>query len=192
VPPEREETAPLDAGSLSPLAPPDAAPRRPLRTLWWISLAVVVCDQVTKALVAANLPLYGSMTVIPHLVDLVHVRNEGVAFGFMNGLDHPQKSLLTTGLAVLALASIAYYARHVRAEERFARVGLTLILGGAVGNLFDRIRHGYVVDFVDVYWSGWHFWAFNVADAAITTGAALVFIELLFLNRHASHPVSDR
>ena len=70
-----------------------------------------------------------------------------------------------------------------------ARLGLSLILGGAIGNLIDRLRQGYVIDFVDVYWGDWHFWAFNVADAAISVGATLVFIEVLFFNRHASHPV---
>ena len=77
----------------------------------------------------------------------------------------------------------------MRAEEWLARLGLSLILGGAVGNLIDRVRQGFVIDFVDVYWQGWHFWAFNVADAAITVGATLVFIDILFVNRHASHSV---
>lgn len=159
---------------------------------WWLSAGTVVVDQLTKFIVNATLPLYGSKTVIPHLFDIVHVHNEGVAFGLMNSLDHPQKGYLTSGLAIAALASIAYYARHVRAEERLARLGLSLILGGAAGNLIDRLRQGFVVDFVDVYWHGWHFWAFNVADAAITVGATLVFIEILFMNRHASHPPADR
>jgi signal peptidase II len=97
--------------------------------------------------------------------------------------------MMTTMLAVIALAGIAYYARHVRAHERLARVGLSLILGGAIGNLTDRIRQGFVVDFVDVYWGDWHFWAFNVADAAITVGATLIFIELLLSSRHAPDPV---
>jgi signal peptidase II len=68
-------------------------------------------------------------------------------------------------------------------------VGLSLILGGALGNLIDRLHAGYVIDFVDVYWRGWHFWAFNVADASITIGALFVFIELLVVKRHASHTV---
>jgi len=117
------------------------------------------------------------------------VHNAGVAFGLMNEYQHPRRGLLTTSLAVLALAGIAYYARHVRSEERVARIGLSLILGGAIGNLLDRLGRGYVIDFVDVYWRGWHFWAFNVADAAISIGAVLVFIDLLFMNRHASRSV---
>jgi signal peptidase II len=70
-----------------------------------------------------------------------------------------------------------------------ARVGLALILGGAIGNLIDRIRQGFVTDFVDVYWGTWHFWAFNAADAAISVGAALIFLELLIPARHVSHSV---
>ena len=66
---------------------------------------------------------------------------------------------------------------------------MSFILGGAIGNLADRLRQGFVVEFVDVYWRDWHFWAFNVADAAITIGAILIFVELLFPRRHASHSV---
>jgi signal peptidase II len=152
-------------------------------------LAVIALDQLTKALVRQGLALYSSVPIIPGFMDLVHVRNRGVAFGLFNDVAHPQRGMMTTVLAVIALAGIAYYARHVRAHERLARVGLSLILGGAIGNLTDRIRQGFVVDFVDVYWGDWHFWAFNVADAAITVGATLIFIELLLSSRHAPDPV---
>jgi signal peptidase II len=169
------------------LAVPISAHRSGL--FWWIAGLTVVLDQAAKALVDWALPVYGSRTIIPNLVDLVHVHNAGVAFGILNGVDDPRRALVTTGLALVALIGIAYYARHIRPEERLARFGLSLILGGAIGNLIDRVRQGYVIDFVDVYWGDWHFWAFNVADAAISIGAALVFIEVLFFNRHASHPV---
>lgn len=157
--------------------------------IWWVILGVIVLDQVTKALVWNSLPLYASMPVVPGFIDLVHVHNRGVAFGLLNDVAHPQRGVLTTGLAAVALAGIAYYARHVQAHERLAKIGLSLILGGAVGNLADRIRQGFVVDFVDVYWGDWHFWAFNVADAAITTGATLIFLELLFASRRAPNSV---
>ena len=187
-----EQAAPGAAGeSVSAVAAPEARARRG-GLFWWLTIATVVVDQITKFAVNAYVPLYGSATIIPKFLDFVHVHNAGVAFGLMNEYEHPRRGLVTTGLAVLALAGIGYYARHVRSEERLARVGLSLILGGAVGNLVDRVRQGYVVDFVDVYWGTWHFWAFNVADAAITVGAILVFLDILFLNRHASHPVSDR
>jgi len=157
--------------------------------LWWVILAVMGLDQLTKALVRHGLALYSSISIIPGFVDLVHVHNRGVAFGLFNDASHPQRGMMTTGLAVIALAGIAYYARHVQANERLARIGLSLILGGAVGNLTDRIRQGFVVDFVDVYWGNWHFWAFNVADAAITIGAVLIFVELVLSGRRAPDPV---
>ena len=154
-----------------------------------MALAVVVLDQATKSLIRSGLPLYDSKTVIPGFVDLVHVHNAGVAFGLLNDVTHPLRSLVTTSLAIVALIGIAFYARQIRDDERFARIGLSFILGGAIGNLADRLRQGFVVDFVDVYWRNWHFWAFNVADAAITVGAILIFLDLLFPRRHASHSV---
>ena len=160
------------------------------RIYWGVSLATIVVDQLAKAIVRATLSLYDSRTVIPGLFDVIHVHNEGVAFGLLNDAHVPFKGWVTTALALLALGGIAFYARHVRPEERMARIGLSLILGGAVGNLADRLRQNYVIDFMDVYFRGWHFWAFNVADACITIGAVLVFIDLLFLTRHhASHSV---
>lgn len=173
-------------------SPPAAAPPRPpfrLGLLWWTTVAIVVFDQITKAAIRSHLPLHGSRPVIAGFLDLIHVQNAGVAFGLMNDYAHPQRGLLTMGLALAALIGIGYYARQLHPAERLARVGLSLILGGAIGNLIDRVRNGFVVDFIDVYWRDWHFWAFNVADAAITVGAALVFLELLRGNRHASHPV---
>ncbi|MFI5179468.1 MAG: signal peptidase II, partial [Vicinamibacterales bacterium] len=144
-------------------------------------------DQLAKAVVSWTLKLYDSRTIIPGVVDLIHVHNEGVAFGLLNEWSVPFKSWITTALAALALIGIGFYARHVREDERLARVGLSLILGGAVGNLADRLRQSYVIDFMDVYFRGWHFWAFNVADACITVGAVLVFIDLLFMTRHHHH-----
>jgi signal peptidase II len=188
--PGADETTALAGKPPQPVAAD--RPRGRLRLFWGISAATVVLDQATKALVDALLPVYDSRTIIPNVVDLVHVHNPGVAFGLLSGFDHPQRGLVTTGLALAALIGIAYYAWHIRPEERCARVGLSLILGGAIGNLLDRVRQGYVIDFVDVYWRDWHFWAFNVADAAISIGAALVFIEVIFLSRHASHPVPHR
>jgi signal peptidase II len=160
-----------------------------LKLYWWLSLVVIAADQIAKAIVRATLPLYDSRPVISGFIDFVHVQNRGVAFGLLNELNLRYNWVFTTGLAALALAGIAYYARHIRPEERLARVGLSLILGGALGNMIDRLQAGYVIDFVDVYWRGWHFWAFNVADASITIGALFVFIELLVVKRHASHTV---
>lgn len=188
---ERPAETPALPGAPTP--PPEAtatseAGRRG-SLMWWLVAGVILADQATKALLRSAVPLYDSKTVVPGLVDLVHVRNEGVAFGLLNQADLRYKWLITTGLALAALTGVAYFARHIRPEERLARVGLSLILGGALGNLIDRLTTGYVIDFVDVYWRGWHFWAFNVADASITIGAVLVFADLLLVKRHASHSV---
>jgi signal peptidase II len=187
-----------DAAAGSPVGASDTAPDlRPsaleatqrtsfLSSFWVLSLAVIVIDQITKALVTAALPIYSSQPLVPGLIDLVHVQNAGVAFGLFNDVEHPLRSLFTIALALIALVGIGYYARQLRPEERIARIGLSLILGGAIGNLIDRVRQGFVTDFVDVYWHDWHFWAFNAADAAITIGATLIVLELLVSSRHAS------
>ena len=146
-------------------------------------------DQLVKLAVVRILPVYGSVNVIPDLLDLTYVRNTGVAFGLLNETSLPFKGLITSSLAFVALGGIALYARQLQAHERWARLGLMLILGGAFGNLVDRLRLSYVVDFVDVYWRNWHFWAFNVADAAISVGAVLVFLDLILGTRHASRSV---
>jgi signal peptidase II len=151
---------------------------------------IVVVDQITKFIVRATVPLYAKHVVIPNLLDVTHVQNTGAAFGLLNAADFPYKSAVMIGIAALALVAISIYARQLGAHERLSRYGLALILGGAFGNLIDRALAGYVVDFVDVYWGEAHFWAFNVADAAITIGAILVLLEMVGIGRrHASHTV---
>ena len=114
----------------------------------------------------------------------------GVACGLLNNLDIPYKAVLTTALAGLALGVIGYYfSTQLQPHEKLARYGLASIAGGAIGNLIDRVRQGYVLDFVDVYWGDWHFWAFNVADSAITIGAIMVFADLLLVKRHVPDTV---
>lgn len=192
--------APAGIAADEPAAPPAppgeqpsvAAPGEPIGhsgLYWRFALGLIAIDQISKAVVRAVVPLYETRPLVNGVVDLVHVRNEGVAFGLLNNLDLRYKWTITTALAMAALIGIAYYANHVRREERFARIGLSMILGGAIGNLIDRAVSGYVLDFVDVYYGTWHFWAFNVADASITIGAILVFIDLLLVKPHASHSV---
>jgi signal peptidase II len=153
-------------------------------------LAIVASDQITKAAVRANLPLGDSRPIVDGFLDLTHVQNTGAAFGLLNAADFPYKPLVMIGIAALALVAIAAYASQLGFHERLARFGLALILGGAFGNLIDRAVAGHVVDFVDVYWGTAHFWAFNVADAAITVGAALVLLDMIgFRRRHASNPL---
>lgn len=171
-------------------AAPQAGPRprgyaRPLEL---ITVATVVAlDQATKAAVKLSLGLYDHIPVIPGFLDLTHVQNSGAAFGLLNAADFPYKPLVMIGIAALALVAIGAYASQLGFNERLARFGLAMILGGAFGNLIDRAVAGHVVDFVDVYWGEAHFWAFNAADAAITIGAILVVLDMIGLGRqHAS------
>jgi signal peptidase II len=151
---------------------------------------VVILDQVTKALVRATVPLGDSRTIIPGFLDLAHVQNTGAAFGMLNNVDFAYKPIVMVAIAAIALLAIAAYGTQLGFNDRLARLGLSLILGGAFGNLLDRAIAGHVVDFVDVYWGDLHFWAFNVADAAISVGAVLVILDTFGLGRrHASHPV---
>jgi signal peptidase II len=146
---------------------------------WLLILGVLAADQLTKLLVVAELDLHESVSVIGGLVDVTHVRNTGAAFGFLNTVEFPGKPILIAIVAFIALMAVAAYAMHLPPSHRLARFGLLLILGGAAGNLVDRLRQGYVVDFVDAYWRDWHFWAFNVADAAITIGVSIIILDLL-------------
>ena len=141
--------------------------------------AVAAFDQLTKFLVTRELALLDTVTVIPGLLNLTHVRNSGVAFGFLNSADFAFKPAVMAVFALAALVGVGAYAAQLPQDHRWARAGLALIIGGAAGNLVDRARQGYVVDFVDAYWRGWHFWAFNVADAAITIGVAVLILDLL-------------
>jgi signal peptidase II len=149
----------------------------------WIAGGIVVLDQAVKLLVRARLVLYESVTVIPGFVDLTRVHNTGTAFGFMNLVDFPFKTVVVALMAATALAALAMYGSTLAPEQRLSRVGLSLVIGGAAGNLVDRLAAGYVLDFVDVYYGNWHFWAFNVADAAISIGVALMILDLLGLGR---------
>jgi signal peptidase II len=154
-------------------------------------VVIVILDQVTKALVRAYLPHGDSRTIVPGFLDLAHVQNTGAAFGMLNDVDFAYKALVMVAIAFIALLAIAAYGTQLGFNDKLARSGLALILGGAFGNLIDRAFAGHVVDFVDVYWGAYHFWAFNVADAAITVGAIFVILDTFGLGRtrHASHPV---
>lgn len=164
----------------------------PSRNSWkpivLIAVPIIIADQLSKMLVRDVLALHESRSIIAGFLDFTHVRNTGAAFGILNSVDFTFKPILMMLVAFAALMAIGTYAVKLGAHERLARTGLALILGGAVGNLLDRIVHGYVLDFVDVYYRNLHFWAFNVADAAITIGAIFVLFEVLFSGHHHASP----
>ena len=165
---------------------PGAGSRR-LESL--IVLAIVISDQVTKAMVRNALELHESIPVIPEFLALTRVHNTGAAFGMFNSMEFAGKTIVLTAVATVALAGVAWYAASVPLADRLARIGVASILGGAIGNLIDRATAGYVLDFVDASWQGWHFWAFNVADAAISIGVIFMILDLLGLQRRAPNPV---
>ncbi|MFM8535113.1 MAG: signal peptidase II [Acidimicrobiia bacterium] len=154
-----------------------------------VVITVVILDQVTKAMIRPMLSLHESREVIPNLLDLTRVHNTGAAFGMLNSVEFPFKTLVLSLVATIALAGVAWYALTVPPSDRLARIGIAGVLGGAIGNLIDRAKDGYVLDFVDAYWGTWHFWAFNVADAAITVGVIFMILDILGLGKRASNPV---
>ena len=154
-----------------------------------LPLLIVAVDQASKAMVRASVPVHDSITVIPGFLDITHALNSGAAFGILNGADFPFKTVIIAVIATAALIGVGMYAASLSHHQRVARTGLALIIGGAAGNLIDRVLTGSVVDFVDVYWHTWHFWAFNVADSAISVGVTMLVLDMLITGTHVSKTV---
>lgn len=140
---------------------------------------VILLDQLTKGWIIATMRLHDAYPVIDGFFNIVYVRNPGAAFGFLAGASPVFRSGFFLAVTLAAILLILHYLRQTRIEEISLVLSLALILAGAVGNLIDRIRFGEVVDFLDVYVGAHHWPAFNVADAAITTGASVLMILLL-------------
>jgi signal peptidase II len=160
---------------------PSAPPRR---LEIWLPIVIVAIDQLTKAMVRAMVPLHESITIVPGLMDFTHVRNTGAAFGILNLAEFPFKTAVIAVIATAALIGVGIYAASLAHHQLVARIALALIIGGAAGNLLDRIVAGSVVDFVDVYWRSYHFWAFNVADSAISIGVAIMILDMLGIGQN--------
>lgn len=144
-----------------------------------IVAGVVVLDQIAKQLVDQLMELHESRTLIEGLLSLTYVRNRGAAFGIMSDADLPYQSALFAVVSLLALVAIGAYALRLPSHDRLPQVALALVMGGALGNLIDRALHGYVIDFVDVYWKSHHWPAFNVADSCISVGVCLLLFDIL-------------
>lgn len=148
--------------------------------IYYIGLAVtvIILDIWTKALVLARIDLHETIPIIPNFFQLVHVRNTGAAFGIGANASSRIVPLLLNGGAIAVFCVVVVYALRSPITDRLLQTGLHLILGGAIGNLLDRFRFGYVVDFLDVYVGTKHWPAFNVADSAICIGIALLFLDM--------------
>ena len=143
---------------------------------YWLSLAtvIIILDQVTKLWISQTF-VYGGSVVVTNFFNLVLVHNSGAAFSFLSNAGGWQRWLFSA-IAATASVWIIWLLRKHKYEKLFC-FALTLILGGALGNLIDRAAYGYVVDFLDFYWNTYHFPAFNIADSAVTCGAGLLLWE---------------
>lgn len=145
---------------------------------WWIALIVVVLDQATKLWIVAAIPTGGGVYVLP-VFNIIHTYNPGAAWSMFANFGGAQRWFLSA-LAIVVSVFLVYWLRGtVLTAQRLLSLGLTLILGGAIGNVIDRLRLGHVVDFLELHWDGSKFPAFNVADSAITIGAFCVIYDIV-------------
>lgn len=146
----------------------------------WISLIIIVLDQWTKQAVVSAMDLYQSIQILPFF-NMTYVHNYGAAFSILYDAGGWQRYFLSA-LALIVSAVIVWWLRQSTKEQLLLPVAFSFILGGALGNVIDRILHGYVIDFLDFYYGSYHWPAFNVADSAIFIGAALLILDM-FINK---------
>lgn len=165
-----------------------------VRRFWpvFAALAVVAADRASKLLIETRFQAWDTLTVIPGLFQIVHARNTGIAFGVFSegGAGGRNWLLVAFSLAVMGLVGhLLWSAMKPGSNEHWTmRAALGLVLGGALGNLYDRVVFGSVTDFLDFYWGGAHFPVFNLADSAITLGAGLLLLNLWLLRGRAETP----
>jgi len=159
--------------------------------IFWllVSVVIVVLDLWTKSIATQNLTLYRPVELTSWL-NMTLAHNYGAAFSFLSDAGGWQRWLLT-GLATVVTGVLIIWLTRLPASDKLTAAALALIIGGALGNVIDRTRHGYVVDFIDVYYRGWHWPAFNLADSAITCGVILLLLDGLFLSSSKKPPVDD-
>lgn len=141
-------------------------------------IAILALDRWTKLLIQSRFALDDSISVIDGFFNITYVRNTGVAFGIFSSISSPAKSILLSAFAALAAVLVITYSLRSPLRNRLLHVALALILGGALGNLYDRLTYGYVVDFLEFYVRSYHWPSFNVADSAISVGVILLAIEI--------------
>ncbi|MFT5634813.1 MAG: signal peptidase II [Cognaticolwellia sp.] len=154
----------------------------------WLTLILLVADQVTKQLVVSNMDLYQSIDILPFF-NLTYVHNLGAAFSFLADQGGWQRWLFTAIAAIASIVFIVWLAKTPK-QQALLSVAFALMLSGAVGNLIDRVLFGYVIDFIDFYGFGYHFPAFNIADSTIFMGAALMIFDS-FKNGESSTKIQD-
>jgi len=151
-----------------------------IKNLNWLFLSffIVILDQITKALITAYLLVDQFVSLLPFL-NLRLQFNPGAAFSFLSNASGWQRWLFT-GIAIAVSIVIVFWIYRLKPKDYWNAVGLSLVLGGALGNLIDRMVHGYVIDFIQVYYKQWSFPVFNIADSAITVGVICIIIKMLW------------
>ncbi len=144
---------------------------------------VVALDQVTKALILSNLELHESLPVVDGLLNIVYARNPGAAFSLLADAPGWFRGPFFIGMTIVAIGAVLFVVARLPREDRILRVALGGVLGGAIGNLSDRLVHGEVIDFIDVHWRDYHWPAFNVADSSITLAVVAVILQSLLAGR---------
>lgn len=157
-----------------------------------IAAVVFVLDRATKLWIESTVSLWDSFHVIPGFFDIVHAKNKGAAFGMFSEGDHPLRTVLLIGVSVAVLIFISYLllrpGRAGFSATRLTTLGLALVLGGALGNIYDRVIHGEVTDFLEFYAGSWRFAAFNIADSAISVGAGMLILDMWRTRKHTDAP----
>ena len=147
-----------------------------------IALIVIILDQISKAIIIQTINLNESIPVIDAFFNLVHIRNRGIAFGILNTSNHSLGFYIQVPAVILAVLVIVWWLHNSSNKDRNLFFGLALIIGGAIGNLIDRIRYGEVIDFLDFHIGSYAWPSFNLADSAVTVGAIYLVIMLVFLS----------
>lgn len=156
----------------------------PMLKWLWLSSLVIVLDQISKWWVVKHFDLYESLALFPS-VNLTYVHNTGAAFSFLSSAGGWQRWFFIA-IALIATTILMIWLSRLKRSERWMAVTLSLILGGAIGNLYDRISYGYVIDFIDIYHKTWHWPVFNVADSAISVGIVMMLIDAFFSKNSTS------
>ncbi|MFY9268530.1 MAG: signal peptidase II [Candidatus Manganitrophaceae bacterium] len=154
-----------------------------------IAGGTILLDQITKFLIQREMPLHESVVLIQGFFSLTHIRNPGAAFGFLANQSAGFRSIFFLVISIIALSLLLAFYRQIPKEDLWSLLAVSLLFGGAIGNLIDRIRFGEVVDFLDFYIGRYHWPAFNVADSAITIGISLLMFDLFWSKREA--PAAD-
>ena len=145
----------------------------------YLSVLIVVLDQLTKFIVHSTMNLYDSIQVVPYLLNFTYIRNEGIAFGiYFEGAE-----TIFIALPIFITIYLFYLLKSEEFQDKFSQIALFLIIAGAVGNIIDRIFRGYVVDFIDFHLNGMHWYVFNIADSSVTIGLIFLLYSSIIINK---------